>query len=62
MDLSFELLMKLTEQEVNLLRLAISRAASAEESKEAGRLFFKSLRARGSRYTVRDLYGLGSSV
>ena len=62
MDLSFELSIKLTEREVTLLRLAASRAASAEESKEAARLFFKSLRARGARYTVRDLYGLGNAV
>lgn len=62
MDLSFELLMKLAEREVNLLRLAASRAASAEESKETASLFFKSLRARGARYMVRDLYGLGNAV
>jgi hypothetical protein len=61
MDLSFELSMKLTEREVNFLRLAVSRAASAAEAQEAARLFFKSLRARGSRYTVRDLYGLGAA-
>jgi hypothetical protein len=62
MDLSFELSVKLTEREVNLMRLAASRAASAEESKEAGRMFFKSLRARESRYQVRRLYGSGNAV
>ena len=61
-DLRFELSVKLTEKETNLLRLAVSKAASPEEAKEAGRLFFKSLRTRGSRYTVRDLYGLGSGI
>ena len=61
-DLSFELSMKLTEKKTNLLRLAISRASSAEESREAGRLFFKSIRARSSRFMIRDLYGLGSGV
>ena len=61
-DLSFELSVKLTQEEVNLLRLAVSKEGSAEEAKEAGKLFFESLRTRGSRYTVRDLHGLGSGV
>ena len=61
-DLRFELSVKLTQPEVNLLRLAVSQAASAAEAREAGDLFFKSLRARGSSFTVRELYGLGSGV
>ena len=61
-DLNFDLSMRLTEKEMNLLRLAVSKAPSAEEAKEAGRLFFKSLRVREAKFTVRDLYGLGSGV
>jgi hypothetical protein len=52
---SLELTLRLTNKEANLLRLAVSRATSEEESKRAGKLFFKSLRERASRFTLAQL-------
>ena len=52
---SLELTLRLTDKEANLLRLAMTRAASEEESKKAGKLFFKSLRDRASRFTLAEL-------
>jgi hypothetical protein len=52
---SLELTLKLTDREANLLRAAMSRASSKEESREAGRLFFRFLRERESRFTLREL-------
>jgi hypothetical protein len=50
-----ELTLKLTDKEANLLRLAMTRAASEEDSKKAGKLFFRSLRERASRFTLAEL-------
>jgi hypothetical protein len=52
---SLELTLKLTDREANLLRLAMTRATSEDESKKAGKLFFKSLRERASRFTLAEL-------
>jgi len=52
---SLELLLKLTDREAILLRAAMSKASSPEESKQAGKMFFKSLRERESRYLLREL-------
>jgi hypothetical protein len=52
---SLELTLKLTTKEANLLRLAMSKASSTEESKQAGKMLFKSLRERESRYTISEL-------
>lgn len=52
---SLELALKLTTKEANLLRLAMSKASSEEESKKAGKMFFRSLRERESRFTIREL-------
>ena len=54
-DLSVELLVKLTIKEINLWRLANSKATPAEEVKKANSLLSQSLRARGARYLVREL-------
>jgi hypothetical protein len=73
-DLSVELLIKLTDREVNLFRLAMSKAAGVnpekdlplspsemdtaeEESKQATKMLFKTLKQRQCRYTVRELGG-----
>jgi hypothetical protein len=45
---SLELTLKLTDREANLLRAAMSRASSPDESKQAAKLLFKSLRERES--------------
>lgn len=52
---SLELTLRLTTKEANLLRLAISKASSTEESKQAGKMLFNSLRERESRYTIAEL-------
>jgi hypothetical protein len=52
---SLELHLKLTDREANLLRLAMTRATSEEDSKKAGKLFFKSLRERSSRFTLSEI-------
>jgi hypothetical protein len=52
---SLELTLKLTTREANLLRVGLSRAASADESQQAGKLFFKFPRERQSRFTLREL-------
>jgi hypothetical protein len=52
---SLELTLKLTDREANLLRTAMSKASSPEESKQAGKLLFKFLRERQSRFTLRQL-------
>ncbi len=52
---SLELTLKLTTKEANLLRLAMSKASSTDESKQAGKMLFRSLRERGARYTIAEL-------
>ncbi len=63
-DLSFELSVKLTQQEVNLRRLAVSKAAPAEEAKEAGKLscFSKvyEREGRGTQSAICTGWGLAS--
>ena len=54
-DPSVELLIKLTDREVNLFRLAMSKAAAEEEAKQATKLLFRTLKERQCRYTVREL-------
>jgi hypothetical protein len=54
---SVELLIKLNDREINLFRLAMSRAAAEEEAKEATKMLFKTLKQRQCRYTVRELGG-----
>jgi K+/H+ antiporter YhaU regulatory subunit KhtT len=54
-DPSVELLIKLTDREINLFRLAMSRAAAEEEAKQATKMLFKTLKQRQCRYTVREL-------
>ena len=56
-DPSVELLIKLTDREINLFRLAMSRAAAEEEAKQATKLLFRTLKERQCRYTVRELGG-----
>jgi hypothetical protein len=43
-DPSVELLIKLTDREINLFRLAMSKAAAEEEAKEATKLLFETLK------------------
>jgi hypothetical protein len=57
-DTPFEFSVRLTGKEVAFVRAAITKAASAEESKAAAQLFFKNLRARAAKYTIRELYGM----
>jgi RecA-family ATPase len=57
-DPSVELLIKLTDREINLFRLAMSRAAAEDKAKEATKMLFKTLKQRQCRYTVRELGGL----
>jgi hypothetical protein len=52
---SHELLVELTLREINLWRLALGKASSEEEAGKASRLFLKSVRERGCRYSVREL-------
>jgi hypothetical protein len=52
---SVELLVKMTDKEINLWRLANSKATSEDESRKALKMLAKSLRERGCRYTVRQL-------
>lgn len=52
---TLELTLKLTTKEANLLRLAMSKVSSADESKQAAKMLFASLRTRDSRYTLREL-------
>jgi hypothetical protein len=52
---SLELTLKLTLREGNLFRVAMSKASTADESKQAGKLLFKFLRERQSRFTLRQL-------
>jgi hypothetical protein len=52
---SLELTLKLTDREANLLRAAMSKAFSEDDCKKAGRMLFKSLRERESRFTLREL-------
>jgi hypothetical protein len=54
-QLTVELSCKLTSEQVELWRLAINRASDEEESKKAAKQLFRSLRASGTRYTVRQL-------
>jgi hypothetical protein len=58
-ETTVELLAKMTDREINLWRLANSKAASDAEAKKAAWLLVKSIRERGGRYTVREL-GKGS--
>lgn len=55
-DTPFELSVRLTGKEVAFLRAAVTKAASEGEAMIAATLFFKSLRARASRYQVKELY------
>jgi hypothetical protein len=50
-----ELSTKLTKEQIEIWRLAISKAASEEDVKKSAKAFFKSLRASGTRYKVREL-------
>jgi hypothetical protein len=54
-SLTVELLVKLTNEQVELWRLAISRVSDEQESKQAAKQLFRSLRLSGARYTVREL-------
>lgn len=58
-DTTVEVLVKMSQREVNLWRLANTRAISDKEIEMAVRLLFQSLRGRGARYLVREL-GAGS--
>jgi hypothetical protein len=50
-----ELSTKLTDEQVTLWRQAITKAAPEEDVNKSARAFFKSLRASGTRYTIRQL-------
>jgi hypothetical protein len=50
-----ELSTKLTNEQITLWRQAITRVAPEAEVKKSAKAFFKSLRATGTRYTVREL-------
>jgi hypothetical protein len=67
---TLELTLRLTDREANLLRHALSKASREEDtvklrltgqcdlshsSKQAGKLFWKSLRERESRFTIKEL-------
>jgi hypothetical protein len=59
---SVELLVKLTDKEINLWRLANGKANADEEAKRASWLMIKSIRERNGRYTVRELGGYNAAV
>ena len=50
-----ELVIKLTHKQISLWRQAISRASTESDAKHAGKHFFRSIRATGNRYVVREL-------
>jgi hypothetical protein len=54
-SLTLELKLKLTNTEANLLRVAMSRGSGEDMSRKAAKQFFKSLRARESRFTLAEL-------
>jgi hypothetical protein len=54
-SVTVELCTKLTDEQIALWRQAITRAAPEAEVKKSAKAFFKSLRATGTRYTIREL-------
>jgi hypothetical protein len=54
-ETTVEVLIKMSQREINLWRLANTRATTDEEVRTAVRLLFQSLRERGARYLVREL-------
>jgi hypothetical protein len=54
-QLTVEVTEKMTRLEIDLWRLAHSKAATESEAAEAAAMIFKSLRQRDSRYAVRQL-------
>jgi hypothetical protein len=54
-NLTVELSLKLTSEQITLWRQAASRASWRPASQRSAKAFFRSLRASGTRFTVREL-------
>ena len=54
-EVTVEVSSKMTSEEIELWRLAHSKAVTQQESEQAAAMLFKSLRERDSKYLVRQL-------